>query len=47
VGGCKKRFKENSNFLEGLKRGALKSFGWRRSVSSCDGLKWIGSVVSC
>ena len=31
---------------EGVKREALNKLGWRRSVRSCVGLRWLGAAVS-
>ena len=32
---------------KGVKREALKRLGWRRSLSICVGLSWLGDAVSC
>ena len=43
----KKDLKEMGTFWEGVKREALNRFGWRRSVHSSVGLRWLHAVVSC
>jgi hypothetical protein len=32
---------------EDVKRETLDRFGWKRSVRSCVGLRWLGAAVSC
>ena len=41
-----KDLKEMGTSWEGVKRGALNRLGWRRSVRSCVGLRWLGATVS-
>ena len=43
----KKDLKEMGTSWEGLKRVALNSLGWRRSVRSCVGFRRYGAAVSC
>ena len=41
-----KYLKEMGTSWEGVKREALNRLGWRRSVRSCVGLRWLGAAVS-
>ena len=43
----KKDLKEMRTCWEGTKREALNRLGWKRSVRSCVGLRWLGAAVSC
>ena len=42
----KKDSREMRTSWEGAEREALNRLGWRRSVRSYVGLKWLGGVVS-
>ena len=42
----KKDLKEMGTSWEDVKREALNRLGWRRSVRSCVGLRWLGAAVS-
>ena len=46
-GCCKEGFKENGNFLEGVKREGLNRLRWRRSVRNCVCLRRPGTAASC
>ena len=41
-----KDLKEIGTSWEGVKREALNRLGWRRSVRSCVGLRWLGAAVT-
>ena len=41
-----KDLKEMGTSWDGVKREALNRLGWRRSVRSCVGLRWLGAAVS-
>ena len=41
-----KELKEMGTSWEGVKTEALNRLGWRRSVRSCVGLRWLGAAVS-
>ena len=41
-----KDLKEIGTSWEDVKREALNRLGWRRSVRSCDGLRWLGAAMS-
>jgi hypothetical protein len=43
----KKALKEMGTSLDGVKREALNTLGWRRSVRSCVGLRRLSVAVSC
>ena len=40
-----KDLKEMGTSWKGVKREALNRLGWRRSVRSCVGLRWLGAAV--
>ena len=41
-----KDLKEMGTSWEGVNRKALNRLGWRRSVRSCVGVRWLGAAVS-
>ena len=41
-----KDLKEMGTSWEGVKREALNRIGWKKSVRSCVGLRWLGAAVS-
>ena len=43
----RKDLKETGTSWEDVKRETLNRLGWKRSVCSCVGLKWLGAAVSC
>ena len=43
----KNDLKEIGTSWEGVKSEAMNRLGWRRSVRSCVGLRWLGDALSC
>jgi hypothetical protein len=43
----KKDLKEMGTSWDGEQREAFNRLGWRRSVLSCVGPRWLGAAVSC
>jgi len=46
VGGYYKDLREMGTSWDGVKREALNRLGWKRSVRSFVGLRWLGAAVS-